>query len=92
MTNCPNCGAVISDVVCPYCGTVFYDFCNVSMNRPTYLRIKVNDSPVACRAALRDMTYYVRPGEFPEIDFSFTILPDDKGVFLRSYKNKGGEE
>lgn len=24
--NCPNCGAPIESVQCPYCGTMFYDF------------------------------------------------------------------
>ena len=28
--NCPNCGAIVRDCICPYCGTVFptstYDF------------------------------------------------------------------
>lgn len=25
-TNCPNCGAIIVDKVCPYCGTNFIDW------------------------------------------------------------------
>ena len=25
-TNCPNCGAVIENKVCPYCGTNFIDW------------------------------------------------------------------
>lgn len=28
-TNCPNCGAPISSIECPYCGTVFYDFATI---------------------------------------------------------------
>ena len=43
--NCPNCGAVIEvdKNKCPYCGTSYFDFANIPLNEPFYLRIKTND-------------------------------------------------
>lgn len=38
--NCPNCGAPVTGGRCEYCGTLFLDFGALSMDKPTYLRIK----------------------------------------------------
>ena len=42
MTNCPNCGAPISDWQCEYCGAAFYDFSSldISFNKPIFMRFK----------------------------------------------------
>lgn len=41
-TNCPNCSAPITDLVCPYCGTIIHDFVNIEAGRPTYIRFRHN--------------------------------------------------
>ena len=38
--NCPNCGAPVTGGRCEYCGTLFLDFGALSMDEPTYLRIR----------------------------------------------------
>ena len=40
--NCPNCGAPIRDVECPYCGTLFYDFANLELGKKSYIRMKID--------------------------------------------------
>lgn len=42
--NCPNCGAPITGIKCEYCGTQFFDFTNMELNKAGYLDIKVNDT------------------------------------------------
>ena len=40
--NCPNCGAPITGYKCAYCGTQFFDFADIDMNKKGYLRIKID--------------------------------------------------
>lgn len=42
--NCPNCGAPIIGVKCDYCGTLFYDFANMELNKANYLRMKIENN------------------------------------------------
>ena len=51
--NCPNCGAPITGVECEYCGTLFYDFASIDLDKPTYLKIKWNDQIITCKAVMR---------------------------------------
>ena len=44
LLNCPNCGAAITGVKCEYCGTLFYDFANMELYKPGYLRLKIADT------------------------------------------------
>lgn len=39
-TNCPNCGAVIKDNVCEYCGTQFFDMSIIETDKPFYMTIR----------------------------------------------------
>lgn len=50
--NCPNCGQPITSEKCEYCGTVFYDFVNISPNEPSYLRIKYGDKKILIMKAI----------------------------------------
>lgn len=86
--NCPNCGAPITDVTCPYCGTVFYDFATIRDDKPTYIRIKFNDDYLVFRAKMNTATINLPSyfDESPDVDINFTIFPDDKGVFLERRK------
>lgn len=45
---CPNCGAAITNEKCPYCGTLFYDFAAMELDKPFYIKFR-NGSKV-CRA------------------------------------------
>lgn len=89
--NCPNCGAPIRSVECPYCGTVFYDFACIRDDNPSYIRIKVNDHYLACRAMMQSTTLNMQPDALPEVDISFVIFPDDKGVYLEARKEEQDE-
>ena len=42
--NCPNCGAPINGFECKYCGAMFYDFANLSFEKPVYLRYRDSKS------------------------------------------------
>lgn len=50
--NCPNCGAPIEEIKCPYCGTILYDFAALDVNHPTYVRIKVGEDVLTFKARL----------------------------------------
>lgn len=51
--NCPNCGAVIVSEKCAYCGTVFYDFSVIDIDKPCYIKIKYNNSIVMIRTKVK---------------------------------------
>lgn len=40
--NCPNCGAPITGSKCEYCGSLFLDFSSIEINRPMWLRVKLD--------------------------------------------------
>lgn len=88
--NCPNCGAPITDVTCPYCGTVFYDFATIRDDKPTYIRIKFNDDYIVGRAKVNTATinFLSYLNESLDVDINFTLFPDDNGVFLEKQKVK----
>ena len=48
--NCPNCGAPITEEICPYCGTIFYDFANIEIGKPAALRLKTGHRLTVCKA------------------------------------------
>jgi len=39
LTNCKNCGAVLTGNKCEYCGTQYFDFCEVKPNKPVYIQV-----------------------------------------------------
>ena len=41
--NCPNCGAPIEGVKCQYCGTYFFNICDIDTKKPKYIRIPIGD-------------------------------------------------
>lgn len=51
--NCPNCGAPITSEKCEYCGTLFYDFSAIDVDKPCYLKIKYQNAIVMVRAKVR---------------------------------------
>lgn len=80
--NCPNCGAPIQAVKCPYCGTVFYDFADISDDEPTYIRVKYDGDYLAARARMMNGTLKMEQDALPELSIDFVILPDDRGVYF----------
>lgn len=51
--NCPNCGAPITSEKCEYCGTLFYDFSTIDVDKPCYLKIKYQNAIVMVKAKVR---------------------------------------
>lgn len=51
--NCPNCGAPITGEYCPYCGSVFYDWAALDMDKPRYIKIKLGGQTIMAKAILR---------------------------------------
>ena len=39
--RCPVCGAPVEGEKCEYCGCVIYDFANISMEEPRYIRLMI---------------------------------------------------
>lgn len=54
--NCPNCGAPIQSEKCPYCGTTFYDFAAIDLDRPCYIKFKHKDSVITAKVSVPDIT------------------------------------
>ena len=50
LTNCPNCGAAIENPICPYCGTILYDFANIDADSYSYIRMKIGNNLVWFKA------------------------------------------
>lgn len=53
--NCPNCGAQITSEQCPYCGTLFYDFSAIEINKPCFLKIKWDNNIMLVKAVARNV-------------------------------------
>lgn len=79
-TNCPNCGAPITSTVCPFCGTVFYDFTMLELGEPSYVRVKVGEKIIDCHVMITEMNMTMNYDSAAEMDIRFIILPDDCGV------------
>ena len=93
--NCPNCGAPIRSVECPYCGTTFFDFAEIKDDAPTYIRLKVQKQNIAFRAKMNsvmiefheDNVLYENEkpmivGRTATANIEFDLYPDDDGVLL----------
>lgn len=57
LTNCPNCGATIENPICPYCGTILYDFANIDANSYSYIRIKIGNDLIWFKAKVDSVTF-----------------------------------
>lgn len=54
--NCPNCGAPITGEKCEYCGTVIYDFSVIDMNKPSYIKMRLNGKLLMFHAILKNVS------------------------------------
>lgn len=59
--NCPNCGAPVTGGRCEYCGTLFLDFGALSMDEPTYIRIRREEGFAFFRCIVRNIEMECRP-------------------------------
>ena len=98
--NCPNCAAPITNGVCEYCGTQFYDFANIDIGKPCYLRIKFNNQIVTVKAITKNCAvergyvecshyvdnrpYYLSTIPNAEMSLDFVLLPNEKGELFES--------
>ena len=90
--NCPNCGHPIDDVICSYCGTVFYDFANIELNGSSYIRLKVFDTLQVFKVRLNTIRTNYDACSLPTIEMDFVILPDDQGVLIKRMADEGDGE
>lgn len=95
--NCPNCGAPIRDTECPYCGTLFYDFASIDLEKAAYIRVKRGDELITAKAQCTNcridldsqyVSYYadnevyrVECEPSMTVDLSFDVLVDN-GVLM----------
>ena len=72
--TCPNCGAPKSSFECRYCGATFYDFANLSFDKPVYIRFKHRDGNVwLMNGFLNNMNVETSANEVSSIDLGFGI-------------------
>lgn len=77
--NCPNCGAEMSGEKCPCCGTVLYDFGNIDLERPQYIKIRHGEKIFICHVRYTDCEITSTFGEDNTVRLEFNVLPDSNG-------------
>lgn len=75
-TNCPNCGAPITSMQCPYCETILLDFAELDMDKPMYIRMNLGKQKITFRAVMSsvEMQYSNCYEECPVVTTEFHIL------------------
>ena len=61
--NCPNCGAPITGEKCEYCGTVFYDWAVIDSEKDFYVKIRLHNNLVMCKARMASCDIKVDSGD-----------------------------
>ena len=104
--NCPNCGAPITETQCPYCGTVFYDFSVIDMDKPSYIQMKYNGQIIIFRAIMRSAEIVMEPYEYvthgewfferivhnsARVNIEFQLLEDNDGTLMKRVEVKKKE-
>lgn len=80
-SNCPNCGAVLNDFRCEYCGTIVHDFTYADVEKPFYLRLKIDDK-------IHTVGVYCSNVSIKSERLYDCCLRDDDGIFTRSKANQ----
>ena len=80
--NCPNCGAPITGIQCEYCGTMFYDFAEISDNAPKYLRLDFNGKKIWGKARMQSTEFIHSYDSLVIVNVQFAMLPDANGNLL----------
>lgn len=73
--NCPNCGAPIEGVKCPYCGTLLLDFADLDIDKPSYVRIKIHDKIAMFKVRINNLTTTIS-------DDGSTLYADNNPCFI----------
>lgn len=81
-TNCPNCGAPITDEKCPYCGTKFIDFSCIDTDEPFYLKVKHNNDVFVSYVSVESITLDGVINELPSINMVLQCYPKDEALYL----------
>ena len=90
--NCPNCGAPIENEICPYCGTILYDFANVEIGKSSYLRLKLCDKLSVFKAIAENVqiesiydssSFYC--AEYL-LTLEFRLVSDESGILLKVFE------
>lgn len=76
--NCPNCGAQMTGHECEYCGSVFYDFESVDINRINYVRLQIWDEAVTFRVGVTRFDIEHSVDSPPMIHIDMVAYPDEK--------------
>ena len=81
-TNCPNCGAPITGIKCEYCGTLFYDFAEISDKHPKYLRLDFNGKKIWGKARMQSAEYIYSHDSLMIVNIQFAMIPDENGNLI----------
>ncbi len=76
--NCPNCGAQMTGYECEYCGSVFYDFASLDINRINYVRLQIWDETVTFRVGVTGVNLEYTADSPPRIHIDMHVYPDEK--------------
>lgn len=93
MTNCPNCGAAISNELdkCPYCGTLYFDLTAIDFTetKPVWLKMKLTNGKQQiyftqlCIPKFENMRYEEDYSEIYELNTSRgTTFTTGRNVFV----------
>ena len=52
VSNCPNCGAILTGNKCDFCGTEIYDFTSISDEHPAYIKVSIGGNTILFKALL----------------------------------------
>lgn len=66
MTNCPNCGAPISGSICEYCGTIFYDFSVIDVDKPCWITVRHGNSLLRAKVYIGSLSATVEQEPYLE--------------------------
>lgn len=72
--NCPNCGAPITGEKCEYCGTVFYDWAVIESEKDFYVKIRLHNDLVMCKARMTSCDI--------EVDYGDTLYADNNPIYV----------
>ena len=105
--NCPNCGAPIEGVKCQYCGTYFFNICDIDTKKPKYIRIPIGDRTYmfnviatnvkleasdSCIGLYADSTK-LTTAHYPDYHLSLEmdVLPDNDEIYCYVKQEEGKE-
>lgn len=52
VSNCPNCGTILTRNTCDFCGTQIFDFTSISDEHPAYIKVSIGGNTILFKALL----------------------------------------